>query len=142
MLGSSPLARGLRNSRPGQVISHRIIPARAGFTQARASAPTWVTDHPRSRGVYRRPRHRVLLQEGSSPLARGLLAELDLIICDDRIIPARAGFTQPVPTVGFFGEDHPRSRGVYLPTPPEASTPAGSSPLARGLPISILAIHA
>ena len=51
-LGSSPLARGLRDipeSFPGGV---GIIPARAGFTLASTrTAPTRL-DHPRSRGVY------------------------------------------------------------------------------------------
>ena len=50
--GSSPLARGLRlrtvcaRSAPG------IIPARAGFTDARGAARVVYEDHPRSRGVY------------------------------------------------------------------------------------------
>ena len=50
--GSSPLARGLLFPLARSTLFTGIIPARAGFTQARARAPTWVTDHPRSRGVY------------------------------------------------------------------------------------------
>ena len=50
--GSSPLARGLRDS-PG-LHNHDlgIIPARAGFTR-RSARHRWLrSDHPRSRGVY------------------------------------------------------------------------------------------
>ena len=50
---------------------------------------------------------------GSSPLARGLRRE---------------------PTAGPPRSwDHPRSRGVYMPSGSSASTSTGSSPLARGL---------
>ena len=49
---------------------------------------------------------------GSSPLARGLPVDLDL--------------------VGGAG-DHPRSRGVYVEEAGGASIADGSSPLARGL---------
>ena len=52
LAGSSPLARGLRR-RSGRVIGHtRIIPARAGFTQAIRAGHRTHQDHPRSRGVY------------------------------------------------------------------------------------------
>ena len=51
-----------------------------------------------------------------------------------RIIPARAGFTgDPAPPAGRAA-DHPRSRGVYSGSRAGITTPAGSSPLARGLP--------
>ena len=73
--GSSPLARGLLPQEARGGPEHRIIPARAGFTQCPRHPPARRRDHPRSRGVYQRggdgPRH------------------------DGRIIPARAGFTLP-----------------------------------------------
>ena len=51
----------------------------------------------------------------------------------DRIIPARAGFTQ-VGTSPYYGRtDHPRSRGVYAMEKGEITAEEGSSPLARGL---------
>ena len=72
---------------------------------------------------------------GSSPLARGLPGTITPEQYEERIIPARAGFTQQPAQEGDRPEDHPRSRGVYelsrrcgRPTP-------GSSPLARGLQI-------
>ena len=52
VLGSSPLARGLRVGRRSGRLRGGIIPARAGFT--RAAPRRWIVrwDHPRSRGVY------------------------------------------------------------------------------------------
>ena len=91
--GSSPLARGLR--REGRRDRHggRIIPARAGFTTPTGSTGSWPRDHPRSRGVYIRPRLSFFLCLGSSPLARGLPGQPLLRGGRGRIIPARAGFT-------------------------------------------------
>mgnify|MGYP001641641936 CR=1 FL=1 len=133
VLGSSPLARGLRIvglvGRP----SDRIIPARAGFTRRRTSGCAGWWDHPRSRGVYN---STVLVRRaggGSSPLARGLLVTGLPGPAARRIIPARAGFTRRSCSRPCAFRDHPRSRGVYpgIRRPPTAA--AGSSPLARGL---------
>jgi len=53
-----------------------------------------------------------------------------------RIIPARAGFTDPKMVLIAVLRDHPRSRGVYSAMIPTCRTSMGSSPLARGLPSS------
>ena len=92
--GSSPLARGLPLHAPNQNVSYRIIPARAGFTSLSSVGRERRSDHPRSRGVYRRRGGQGARQGGSSPLARGLprLASSDGAV--PGIIPARAGFTQ------------------------------------------------
>ena len=71
-LGSSPLARGLRQSRYNNMRATGIIPARAGFTRAWPSLRRCSADHPRSRGVYREGARFRVPQAGSSPLARGL----------------------------------------------------------------------
>ena len=92
-IGSSPLARGLLRSRSRRLSACRIIPARAGFTEAQAICLTTMTDHPRSRGVYPRIRSGRILSQGSSPLARGLLPGGVPGGRWTRIIPARAGFT-------------------------------------------------
>ena len=111
--GSSPLARGLRPPDPGPHHPPRIIPARAGFTIGRGPGPCPVWDHPRSRGVYIiRPRGPQC-DDGSSPLARGLLGGPPGRDKGRRIIPARAGFTHPHAGIGRDRGDHPRSRGVY-----------------------------
>ena len=53
-IGSSPLARGLPVNGLLRRDGRRIIPARAGFTQASDATNMTNRDHPRSRGVYAR----------------------------------------------------------------------------------------
>ena len=113
ILGSSPLARGLRSSTYQSVIIYRIIPARAGFTLLESQLFIVTRDHPRSRGVYGDPQNRSVPGVGSSPLARGLPCRTPQHYSTPRIIPARAGFTR--------GQ-------CYL-----RLLRKGSSPLARGL---------
>ena len=111
--GSSPLARGLPLGEDPHRGAGRIIPARAGFTAGRRSAPRRRPDHPRSRGVYLRD------ETGLGD--------------DGRIIPARAGFTPWRRVRSPPKRDHPRSRGVYKGGGHPMSATLGSSPLARGL---------
>ena len=131
--GSSPLARGLHQDRPFRIEHPGIIPARAGFT--RSGSCTWFrgTDHPRSRGVYTAIDTHAGTAAGSSPLARGLLADTPLAVGVDRIIPARAGFTLSSWRILMSRRDHPRSRGVYILLKYGWTMARGSSPLARGL---------
>ena len=72
-----------------------------------------MTDHPRSRGVYRVRAPPSAIVGGSSPLARGLPAWIGRAFPPPRIIPARAGFTPAQPGGSTGSGDHPRSRGVY-----------------------------
>ena len=131
--GSSPLARGLRHDTVGATGAGGIIPARAGFTLAHSIRRGVVPDHPRSRGVYAVVLDRPGCDEGSSPLARGLLLGARRVLCGVGIIPARAGFTFLPSTVRERVWDHPRSRGVYAPRHTSRRHSLGSSPLARGL---------
>ena len=110
-----------------------IIPARAGFTQARPGRRRRRRDHPRSRGVYPPPRPRPAATPGSSPLARGLRAGGGSSGSAGGIIPARAGFTDKSGHEGRDRGDHLRSRGVYSRPGRSCSGLGGSSPLARGL---------
>ena len=71
--------------------------------------------------------------DGSSPLARGLPPRRTPDHGADRIIPARAGFTEQDVADLSADADHPRSRGVYPHSLGAAAYPVGSSPLARGL---------
>ena len=71
---------------------------------------------------------------GSSPLARGLHQDRRPGRRLLGIIPARAGFTSTTTSCPASSRDHPRSRGVYEGTTSTKTVPAGSSPLARGLP--------
>ena len=132
-VGSSPLARGLQVAGEGWEVSSGIIPARAGFTAACSPRDAVRRDHPRSRGVYGPVQAHQGVGDGSSPLARGLRAEVGRLRAADRIIPARAGFTSGRLPQEAAGQDHPRSRGVYHQRPRHRHAPLGSSPLARGL---------
>ena len=132
-VGSSPLARGLRDEADHLRQAQGIIPARAGFTGLTIGSDGRPRDHPRSRGVYDTPGVVSPLTYGSSPLARGLPLASNPNICIPRIIPARAGFTSSPSCLPPQVWDHPRSRGVYLLTALVDSLPEGSSPLARGL---------
>ena len=132
-VGSSPLARGLREGRFPDDGSPGIIPARAGFTLKSDHGYPAFTDHPRSRGVYRPPRTAGRRFSGSSPLARGLPMAQARLPESDRIIPARAGFTRRRRARPARTADHPRSRGVYGMASDGSLPGRGSSPLARGL---------
>ena len=136
--GSSPLARGLPPHGRVRVHPPRIIPARAGFTDRKEICLSRVTDHPRSRGVYTGRVEWRMISAGSSPLARGLLLQVPRGRGDIGIIPARAGFTRRRTTRSRSRRDHPRSRGVYSGRPARTHWPSGSSPLARGLLMSII----
>ena len=70
---------------------------------------------------------------GSSPLARGLRLHIRALDAENRIIPARAGFTHDRSELRSNYTDHPRSRGVYDWGASELTARVGSSPLARGL---------
>ena len=113
--GSSPLARGLPQE-----------PQPPAYNSP---------DHPRSRGVYGVDHVRCVGLRGSSPLARGLQDPVPVRGAGLRIIPARAGFTGGGPWRVIHVQDHPRSRGVYPVLGPQNRPCAGSSPLARGLPM-------
>ena len=131
--GSSPLARGLLGQPSPRGDGRWIIPARAGFTLLASPGRATAPDHPRSRGVYEHDGRGRVRGEGSSPLARGLLI-LGLRPVDaERIIPARAGFTDVLRARASRAEDHPRSRGVYPSLSIRVFEERGSSPLARGL---------
>ena len=132
--GSSPLARGLPLVAAAAEDLDGIIPARAGFTGPPSGASAAPPDHPRSRGVYRPLPAGRDRGSGSSPLARGLPAELEEEGYRARIIPARAGFTELDTRLAVLLPDHPRSRGVYLMSWRRLTVRTGSSPLARGLP--------
>ena len=117
----------------GDAIGGGIIPARAGFTQGRLDWRPLPRDHPRSRGVYPRPRWGGLRKSGSSPLARGLPDGVVVQGGPEGIIPARAGFTSRWSDAVRRRPDHPRSRGVYSVSFDSVIVLTGSSPLARGL---------
>ena len=130
--GSSPLARGTRNTVLGNHHFLRLIPARAGNTFVACNWWCELPAHPRSRGEH--ARHGNYRDElfGSSPLTRGALIHQ----CHDgpllRLIPAHAGSTHHACVVFGARTAHPRSRGEHFGSRGVAETQAGSSPLTRG----------
>ena len=110
-------------------------------------------DHPRSRGEYLLYWLVYGIQNGSSPLSRGILFTSDNVAATDRIIPALAGNTaisnhelreskdHPRSRGEYLtslvehalSTDHPRSRGEYCPSHSAVGNRSGSSPLSRGI---------
>ena len=130
--GSSPLVRGQpwRHSHTCQW--RRIIPARAGPTNKIQYQRYCNSDHPRSCGANQWYRRCGVSQDGSSPLVRGQLDDLLCLIVGNRIIPARAGPTDPPARDEGEFADHPRSCGANMRFPLSRTSRSGSSPLVRG----------
>ena len=106
--GSSPHARGLLRAPMPIPMQGGIIPARAGFTLVPRHWKWRLTDHPRTRGVYRRCGWIWCGFVGSSPHARGLPHRPGSRHVSHGIIPARAGFTLGDPW-------NPNGPGAYHP---------------------------
>ena len=133
MAGSSPLSRGIPGAPTMIVLVIRIIPALAGNTFLLRPNHPPRGDHPRSRGEYTESRSANGLQQGSSPLSRGIRRPKPRQNAGARIIPALAGNT-PTPREHPPGRrDHPRSRGEYAPAQRGVLPSCGSSPLSRGI---------
>ena len=136
-LGSSPHARGphfpFGKPNPGK----RIIPACAGSTRQRVSANVYPGDHPRMRGVHESRFHSPFRNVGSSPHARGPPDLHAAHRAQQRIIPACAGSTPLSAFIIKFAMDHPRMRGVHWNTWEPQEHSQGSSPHARGPPVSL-----
>ena len=112
MCGSSPLARGTRaNTR-----------AKPGSSSV----------HPHSRGEHLLIERIVIVNGGSSPLARGTLNAYGSADIHPRFIPTRAGNTCATNTTHPPSAVHPHSRGEHLLITSCARSCPGSSPLARG----------
>ena len=136
--GSSPLARGGRRVDPVRAQVVGLIPARAGRTHRRSSAPETTTAHPRSRGADAPSRRSARTRRGSSPLARGGRVRSRLHRCWARLIPARAGRTRSWRRPRSMATAHPRSRGADSVISSAHLSHLGSSPLARGgLPLPV-----
>ena len=130
--GSSPLARGTLPVRQNQRLHARFIPAGAGNTPLPAPPAHQSAVHPRWRGEHRRLCRAGNSGCGSSPLARGTLAQVAKMNVYQRFIPAGAGNTKSFLIPVTMWPVHPRWRGEHVSMGVVKLSPNGSSPLARG----------
>ena len=97
MHGSSPLTRGKQGTAKSAYLNRRLIPAHAGKTAHCATLGIWCEAHPRSRGENLAVGSNACVVGGSSPLTRGKPPISDAKLWGDRLIPAHAGKTGPLP---------------------------------------------
>ena len=91
-----------------------------------------IEDHPRIRGEHFALLPVADLWGGSSPHTRGAHAVGGEGVWGDGIIPAYAGSTASVSSMGGFLSDHPRIRGEHDGRSVLAGSQGGSSPHTRG----------
>ena len=136
--GSSPHARGaLRIIDKGHA-GKGIIPACAGSTGQVEDESRTKRDHPRMRGEHFTVSISIHWLLGSSPHARGAQARGAAGMGGRGIIPACAGSTSPCHAPRSDAWDHPRMRGEHFLVRRARPVFGGSSPHARGAPISAL----
>ncbi len=132
--GSSPRARGTRETVGPPSVPLRFIPAGAGNTPARGRQSRQKSVHPRGRGEHSAKAPCANLPYGSSPRARGTLRAQNERLLHERFMPAGAGNTRRACRQGRPGAVHPRGRGEHDQVLPMYRKDAGSSPRARGTP--------
>ena len=130
--GSSPHARGTRESNLKTDYLPGIIPACAGNTFDRARNEIRKQDHPRMRGEHPFRSITVISAPLSSPHARGTPSDKGNSVSHTGIIPACAGNTSWDGIVSKKGRDHPRMRGEHGLLVVLWLCWLGSSPHARG----------
>ena len=135
--GSSPLARGTHREDNLLGYATRFIPAGAGNTPRTTAKTAAQTVHPRWRGEHQVVGELAAAFGGSSPLARGTRIAGGAFLRGRRFIPAGAGNTQIRRYLPALRSVHPRWRGEHIKCGSAISTDDGSSPLARGTPISM-----
>ncbi len=138
-VGSSPHARGIPLIKRGIAMKIRFIPACAGNTLSSLQKLRPLKVHPRMRGEYFQRHFLRRRGKGSSPHARGIPMQLGGMGTDMRFIPACAGNTGRLFRSQNRNRVHPRMRGEYVSVSFDGASSAGSSPHARGIPVSFLA---
>ena len=137
-MGSSPLARGARRSRCLERGFIGLIPAGAGSTRSATRALPWPRAHPRWRGEHDLSTPSRTEVRGSSPLARGARERAFPHPMIVRLIPAGAGSTGAASAAAAAAGAHPRWRGEHSSSVSSHARRVGSSPLARGAPVSAM----
>ena len=110
----------------------RLIPARAGKTSADRSQSPYPRAHPRAGGENPRSHSTKREQRGSSPRGRGKPGRQLAGLARQRLIPARAGKTNPARPHRTAGRAHPRAGGENRFAGYIKRTAKGSSPRGRG----------
>ncbi len=131
-LGSSPQARGTRLHRLHPPRRNRLIPAGAGNTLVAVGLWLARTAHPRRRGEHTARGVPAAWATGSSPQARGTLAERPRPATPPGLIPAGAGNTRANRDEDNHQRAHPRRRGEHQTRQQHRRNTMGSSPQARG----------
>ena len=134
--GSSPRARGTRVILGQGGLQAGIIPACAGNTRWSLSLSRAVRDHPRVRGEHYGVVSDLHHLAGSSPRARGTHDCKRGTQQQHGIIPACAGNTWWSAVAVAALRDHPRVRGEHFIFLLGSGVLVGSSPRARGTPVS------
>ena len=130
--GSSPRGRGKLNLETVTDESVGLIPARAGKTQHLSTQVACAWAHPRAGGENERDRIFDRGDNGSSPRGRGKLVRVQIPHGSFRLIPARAGKTDPRRRSHTMRRAHPRAGGENCLIGVIAAMFAGSSPRGRG----------
>ena len=130
--GSSPRVRGKPRRLFEDADGGRLIPARAGKTLASSSRTTPVVAHPRACGENDLVIDQEKSFDGSSPRVRGKLTGTLKSFFTGRLIPARAGKTNPVRREASRPRAHPRACGENAPLWNGTLASEGSSPRVRG----------
>ena len=113
MDGSSPRARGTSCSNRTRPPAQGLIPAGAGNMRCRSWMTGGAEAHPRGRGEHDLPPHRIIIDPGSSPRARGTCETGPPVLHARRLIPAGAGnISICTNSAGSIGA-HPRGRGEH-----------------------------
>ena len=130
--GSSPLMRGKRLV--GTLFQERVglIPAHAGKTLRGSRPLAGSRAHPHARGENMRQSARVSFFPGSSPLMRGKIALLGVVLRSVGLIPAHARKTECKLDGCSACRAHPRSRGENRAEKAHPAFQKGSFPLMRG----------
>ena len=132
--GSSPRGRGKQRRLFRAPLPRRLIPARAGKTDAANDEGVCWPAHPRAGGENVKVRVLTPYEGGSSPRGRGKQKADAEALKQFRLIPARAGKTRSTPTDPWSCQAHPRAGGENYERKTGQPITAGSSPRGRGKP--------
>ena len=131
-MGSSPRVRGKPHVAKIAPQLERLIPARAGKTQAAPLLKAFTPAHPRACGENPNFLAVDAKSEGSSPRVRGKQMIAWKMPPMGGLIPARAGKTRSMALLLTALRAHPRACGENLSSSSSAITAVGSSPRVRG----------